>query len=374
MLAAAASARRSPSAASPPSSPCRKAATSSAPSASCPIRAARKSRARWRRSSPKSNALADAGVREVTLIGQNVNAYHGHGRGRRGRRRSAQLLRRLADVPGIVRLRYTTSHPRDMDDDLIAAHARSAGADALCASAGAVRLRPHSGGDEPQAHAATIISTSIARLRAARPDLAFTSDFIVGFPGRDRRGFPRHAQRSSTRSASPAPIPSPIRRGRARRRPRWTTRCRPSEKAERLQRLQARDRPPAARFQRAIRRPHRDVLLEKPGRLPGQLVGRTPYLQAVQVMAPRALIGSVVQVDDHRTRAPTRCSACWPMKPARAGLGRQQELESPLAHIGSRDPGRRRLRRDGRQRNSCSPSTTTGSPRSCSANTDKTWR
>ena len=90
--------------------------------------------------------LAEAGVREVTLIGQNVNAYHG--RGADGADWSlARLLRRLAQVPGILRLRYTTSHPRDMigasANDLIAAHADAAGADAQRASAGAVRLRPH---------------------------------------------------------------------------------------------------------------------------------------------------------------------------------------------------------------------------------------
>ena len=102
--------------------------------------------------------LAEAGVREVTLIGQNVNAYHGDGPDG-GPSTLGNLLRRLAQVPGILRLRYTTSHPRDMNDDLVAAHARIAGADALCAPAGAVRLRPHFGGDEPQAHAPRIIST-----------------------------------------------------------------------------------------------------------------------------------------------------------------------------------------------------------------------
>ena len=137
------------SAASPPSSPSRRAATSSAPSASCPIRAARKSRARSRRSSRRSRRLARAGVREVTLIGQNVNAYHGRRRGgppvglagliARGRRafraRAACATRRAI--------------PNDMSDDLIAAHRRCRGAGALSASAGPVGLRPHPGGDEP---------------------------------------------------------------------------------------------------------------------------------------------------------------------------------------------------------------------------------
>ena len=115
-------AARSRSAASPPSSPCRKAATSSARSASCPIRAARKSRGRSATIVAEVERLADAGVREVTLLGQNVNAYHGDGLGRHDRGRSADCCARLARMPGIERLRYTTSHPRDMDDDLIAAH------------------------------------------------------------------------------------------------------------------------------------------------------------------------------------------------------------------------------------------------------------
>ena len=132
--------------------------------------------------------LADAGVREVTLIGQNVNAYHGAGRRRPAVRRSAQLLRRLAEVPGIVRLRYTTSHPRDMDDDLIAAHGD------LPALMPYVHLPVQSGSDRILAamnrrHTRKDYLDVIARLRAARADLAFTSDFIVGFPGETEDDF-----------------------------------------------------------------------------------------------------------------------------------------------------------------------------------------
>ena len=96
--------------------------------------------------------LAAAGVREITLIGQNVNAYHGPGPDGAAWT-LAKLLRRLAQVPGIARLRYTTSHPRDMLRRSDRGACRLAGTDALRASAGAVRIRPHSGGDEPQAHA-----------------------------------------------------------------------------------------------------------------------------------------------------------------------------------------------------------------------------
>ena len=95
--------------------------------------------------------LADNGVREITLIGQNVNAYHGEGPDGRTWSLGA-LLQRLAGIPGIVRLRYTTSHPRDIDETLIDGASRPAGADAVRASAGAVRLGPHSGRHEPQAY------------------------------------------------------------------------------------------------------------------------------------------------------------------------------------------------------------------------------
>src|SRR6185437_14061324 len=131
--------------------------------------------------------LADAGVREVTLIGQNVNAYHGQGED--GATSSlGQLLRRLARVPGIWRLRYTTSHPRDMDDDLIATHGE------LGALMPYVHLPVQSGSDRMldamnRRHTRADYLDVIARLRAARRDLAFTSDFIVGFPGETEQDF-----------------------------------------------------------------------------------------------------------------------------------------------------------------------------------------
>ena len=135
-----------------------------------------------------------------------------------------RLLRRLADVPGIARLRYTTSHPRDMDDDLIAAHRD------LPALMPYVHLPVQSGSDRMLAamnrkHTRQHYLDVIARLRAARPDLAFTSDFIVGFPGETEEDFATRS-RWSRRSASPAPIPSTIRRDPARRPPTWTTRSR----------------------------------------------------------------------------------------------------------------------------------------------------
>jgi len=237
--------------------------------------------------------LADAGVREVTLIGQNVNAYHGLDVD--GTSASlGKLLRRLSRVPHILRLRYTTSHPRDMDDDLIAAHAE------LPALMPYVHLPVQSGSDGilqamNRKHTRRNYLQVIERLRAARNDLALTSDFIVGFPGETEADFREtlsliddvgfagaYSFMYSARPGTPAAdmddqVPQ-------------------EEKAERLQRLQA----VITRHQRAFNAGFAgrdmDILLEKPGRLPGQLVGRSPYLQAVQVMAPAKLIGSVRNV------------------------------------------------------------------------------
>ncbi len=238
--------------------------------------------------------LAQAGVREVTLIGQNVNAYHGQGDD--GRPATlGKLLRRLARVPGIARLRYMTSHPRDMDDDLIAAHGD------LPALMPYVHLPVQSGSDRILAamnrrHTRKDYLAVIAKLRAARADLAFTSDFIVGFPGEteedfratltlvDEVGFATaysfiYSPRPGTPAADmAAQVPA-------------------DEQAERLQRLQAVITRQWRAFNAQFAGRTVQVLLEKPGKLPGQLVGRTPYLQAVQVMAPRAMIGSLVPVE-----------------------------------------------------------------------------
>ena len=237
--------------------------------------------------------LAEAGVREVTLIGQNVNAYHGEGED--GAPASlGKLLRRLARLRGIDRLRYTTSHPRDMDDDLIAAHGEL---DALMPY---VHLPVQSGSDRILAamnrkHTREDYLTVVAQLRAVRPDLAFSSDFIVGFPGEseadfrdtlalvDEIGFAgAFSFMYSPRPGTPAAemddqVPQ-------------------EEKAERLQRLQAAITRHQRAFNAGFAGRELDVLLEKPGKLPGQLVGRSPYLQAVQVMAPASLTGQITRV------------------------------------------------------------------------------
>jgi tRNA-2-methylthio-N6-dimethylallyladenosine synthase len=237
--------------------------------------------------------LADGDVREITLIGQNVNAYHGAGEDGADWT-LGRLLRRLAQVPGIDRLRYTTSHPRDMADDLIATHAD------LPELMPYVHLPVQSGSDRILAamnrrHTRDDYFTVIGRLRDARPDLALSSDFIVGFPGeteadfRDTLALIEDVGFAGAFSFMYSPRPGTPAADMDDQVPQ-------EEKAERLQRLQAlvtrQQRAFNARFGgRAL-----DVLLEKPGKVAGQLVGKSPYLQAVQVMAPRTSIGSIVRV------------------------------------------------------------------------------
>ena len=237
--------------------------------------------------------LADAGVREVTLIGQNVNAYHGPGPDG-AEWTLAQLMRRLAEVPGIARLRYTTSHPRDMLDDLIAAHAE------LPQLMPYVHLPVQSGSDRileamNRKHTRDEYLAMIARLRASRPDLALSSDFIVGFPGETDADFEdtlalieevgfasafsfMYSPRAGTPGAElEDQVPTAV-------------------KSERLQRLQALVTRQQRAFNASFAGRTVEVLLEKPGRLPGQLVGKSPYLQAIQVMAPNSLLGKAVPV------------------------------------------------------------------------------
>jgi tRNA-2-methylthio-N6-dimethylallyladenosine synthase len=237
--------------------------------------------------------LAAAGVREITLIGQNVNAYHGEDVD--GRPATlAKLLSRIANIPGIVRLRYTTSHPRDMSDDLIAAHRD------LAPLMPQLHLPVQSGSDRVLAamnrkHTASDYLRVIERLRAARPDITLTSDFIVGFPGETEADFHEtlrlieevnysgaYSFKYSARPGTPAAelgdqVPE----------------AEKSERLARLQKLVERDR---RAFDEKCVGKTLEVLLEKPGRLPGQLVGRSPYLQSVHVMAAPEHIGEVKMV------------------------------------------------------------------------------
>jgi len=236
--------------------------------------------------------LADAGVREITLIGQNVNAYHGEGPD--GRPWTlGELIRRVSRVPGIARLRYTTSHPRDMDATLIAAHR-----DLACLMP-YLHLPLQSGSDRILAamnrrHTRGEYLDVITRMRDARPDVALSSDFIVGFPGESEEDFQASLEmidlvgyagafsfKYSPRPGTPAAAMEQVAE---------------EVKAERLQRLQRAIDRHQAKFNAACHGRTFDVLFEKPGKRPGQLVGRSPYLQPVQVMAPAALIGQVVPV------------------------------------------------------------------------------
>ncbi|HEX7155702.1 MAG TPA: tRNA (N6-isopentenyl adenosine(37)-C2)-methylthiotransferase MiaB, partial [Burkholderiaceae bacterium] len=229
--------------------------------------------------------LAQAGVREVTLIGQNVNAYHGEGPGGDAWT-LGRLLQRIAEIPGIARLRYTTSHPGDMEDSLIAAHRD------LPSLMPQLHLPAQSGSDRVLAamnrrHTRTDYLRIIERLRRARRDMAFSSDFIVGFPTETEDDFQATLSlveevgfagafsfKYSARPGTPAAdadgqVPDPVRH-------------------ERLLRLQrAIDRQQAA-FNAACLGQSFEVLFERPGRYPGQLVGRSPYLQTVQVEGGRA--------------------------------------------------------------------------------------
>jgi len=240
----------------------------------------------------EAERLADAGVREITLIGQNVNAYHGDGAD--GRPSSlGRLLRRLAEIPGVARLRYTTSHPRDVDDSLVAAHRD------LPALMPQLHLPVQSGSDRlleamNRRHTRADYLAVIERLRAARGNLAFTSDFIVGFPGEtdedfddtmrliDEVGFVtafsfKYSPRPGTPAAEMEQLPEAV-------------------KDERLQHLQRDIVRRQDAFMARCKGETFDVLFDRPGRHPGQIVGRSPYLQPVQVMAPASLIGEVVPV------------------------------------------------------------------------------
>jgi len=241
----------------------------------------------------EARRLAEHGVREVTLLGQNVNAYHGVGPD--GRPWSlADLIARLATIAGIERIRYTTSHPRDMSDDLIAAH-RDVG-----------KLMPYlhlpfqAGSDRVLAamnrrHTAADYLDLIARIRTARPDLALSTDVIVGFPGETEADFGEtlalieRVGFAQAYSFKYSPRPGTAGAGLVDQVPE-------EAKIERLHRLQALLDRQQTRFNSACIGKVMPVLFERRGRHPGQLVGRSPYLQAVHAPADSALLGRVADV------------------------------------------------------------------------------
>jgi tRNA-2-methylthio-N6-dimethylallyladenosine synthase len=238
--------------------------------------------------------LADAGVREITLIGQNVNAYHGEGPDGRAWTLGA-LLWRIAEIPGVARLRYTTSHPRDVDASLIAAHRD------LPMLMPQLHLPVQSGSDRiltamNRRHTRADYLHVIDQLRAARPDMAFSSDFIVGFPGERDEDFRDtlrivddvgYASAFSFKYSARPGTPAADRDDQVAE----------PEKIERLAQLQERLEHHRQAFNTQCRGQIFPVLFERPGRLPGQLVGRSPYLQPVQVMASPSLIGEIADVE-----------------------------------------------------------------------------
>ena len=236
--------------------------------------------------------LVERGVREITLLGQNVNAYHGVGP-EGADWGLARLIRELAKIDGLERIRFTTSHPNDMDDDLIAAHGDC---DKLMPY---LHLPVQAGSDKilkrmNRQHTAESYLKLIERLRAARPDLNLSGDFIVGFPEETEADFQatldlveaveygsafsfKYSTRPGTPAAERAQVPE-------------------DEKTERLQRLQSL----LTRQQRALQDAMvgRDVsvLFEKPGRMDGQMVGKSEYLHAVHVTGADVAPGDLRRV------------------------------------------------------------------------------
>jgi len=225
--------------------------------------------------------LVSRGVRDITLLGQNVNGYHGEGLD--GRDWSlARLVRALAEVDGLWRIRYTTSHPNDMTDDLIAAHGE------IAQLMPYLHLPVQSGSDKVLAamnrkHTAAMYLELLARLRAVRPDMAISGDFIVGFPGEDDVDFEatmalvravgyhsafsfKYSARPGTPAAERAVLPDAI-------------------MTERLHALQALITQQQRAVQESMVGREVSVLFEKSGRMEGQMVGKSEYLHAVHVTA-----------------------------------------------------------------------------------------
>ncbi|TPL20456.1 MULTISPECIES: tRNA (N6-isopentenyl adenosine(37)-C2)-methylthiotransferase MiaB [unclassified Mesorhizobium] len=241
----------------------------------------------------EAERLAEAGVREVTLLGQNVNAWHGQGEN--GEEWGlGRLLFSLAEIPGLARLRYTTSHPRDMDDELIAAHRD------LPALMPYLHLPVQSGSDRilkamNRRHTAVDYLALLDRIRAVRPDIALSGDFIVGFPGETETDFEatmelvRQVNYASAFSFKYSPRPGTPGAEMAGHVPE-------AVKDERLQRLQALLLKQQQDFGLSLVGRTIDTLIEKPGRQAGQKVGRSPWLQPVIVDEKAGEIGDIIQV------------------------------------------------------------------------------
>ena len=242
----------------------------------------------------EARELAARGVREVTLLGQNVNAYDGEGPD--GARSSlARLAHALAEIPGLERIRYTTSHPNDFTDELIAAHRD------LPQLMPYLHLPVQSGSDRilrlmNRKHGRRAYFDLIDRIREARPDLALSGDFIVGFPGESDRDFEetldlvRRVGYASAFSFMYSPRPGTPAATMAAQVPEETARAR-------LHALQALLTEQQVAFNRAQVGKVLPVLFERRGRHGRQAIGRSPYLQSVHVEAADHLLGRVVPVE-----------------------------------------------------------------------------
>ncbi len=246
----------------------------------------------------EANALVANGAREICLLGQNVNAWHGEGLDGSAWT-LARLVRELADIDALVRIRYTTSHPANMTDDLIRAHGE---VDRLMPY---LHLPVQSGSDSVlQAMNRTYTADDYHRivdsLRTACPDIALSSDFIVGFPGETGTDFEKtlrlveetgfaaaYSFRYSRRPGTPAAIlPGQVPE---------------TEKALRLEILQELLAGQQKAFNQSFEGLTMPVLFERQGRNPGQLSGRSPWMQAVHVEAGETLLGTVADVQVRRT-------------------------------------------------------------------------
>ena len=241
----------------------------------------------------EAKSLVDAGVREITLLGQNVNGWHGLGP-KGTEMRLGELLHDLAEVEGITRLRYVTSHPKDMDDGLIAAHRDL---DVLMPY---LHLPVQAGSDRilkamNRSHTAADYVEIIEKVRVARPDIAISGDMIVGFPGETDEDFEatmeivrrtKYAQCYSFKYSMRPGTPGAEMENQVEE----------AVKSERLTRLQALLNEQQRAFNESCVGKSIDVLLEKPGRDAQQLIGRSPWLQSVVVPSHSGRIGDIVRV------------------------------------------------------------------------------
>jgi len=240
----------------------------------------------------EARALVDGGAREITLLGQNVNAWAGEDEGGRGVG-LAGLIRALDRLPGLERIRYTTSHPNDMHDDLIAAHGQ---VEKLMPF---LHLPVQAGSDRVlramnRSHGRDDYLRLLDRVRRVRPDIALSGDFIVGFPSETEAEFAEtltlvdavgYAQAYSFKYSARPGTPAAGMDGDVA----------PEVMDERLQRLQAALGRDQLAFNRAAEGRDCRVLLERPGKRPGQLIGRSPWMQSVHVFTD-ARVGDLIDV------------------------------------------------------------------------------